>query len=294
MAAQSSPGCANISKQGFLQPHFKLRKTSDLRISPGPRSSFTFISLDQKTIALVTFAMCRPQKVHAYSCGHYVLDADGDACPLSPISSCNAGRREPCDPLLYELIANGRSGHLRYQGVDIMVIVYLSALSCVAPRRNPPAPPTPQSLPGTVPLGPYPSYLPSFHPQQQFSSTYQSHPPPNPGGYYSQPAIQPSYTTTPYNAQPHPMNSSGHGAPPPAVPGYGHRYTPGIGGYPQDPSSYHQGPYQPPQHGPGLQVPVWNAVNSGSSSGTPAKPPVPELSEGRRQWSRSSPRSFVV
>ena len=90
--------------------------------------------------------MCRPEKVHHYVCGHYVLDKPTDGCALSTISTHGmeppelamdgTPRRDPCKALLYELIAVGDFSTCFYEGITIRMIIYRSPSGCQGPKLS--------------------------------------------------------------------------------------------------------------------------------------------------------------
>ena len=155
--------------------------------------------------------MCQPQQVHAFSCGHYVLDKPSDGCTGSRPSLCRRSEtptddREPCRELLYELVAGGDfASSILFKGVQIMITVYRSATMCTGGRFQD------EELPAAAPVAPIqaPAFnhhepnIPYFAPPQYLlGPNYQPRPLQNP----QQP--NPSYGQAPVNLPV--FNHAGH------------------------------------------------------------------------------------
>src|SRR4051794_40446433 len=148
--------------------------------------------------------MCQPQQVHAFSCGHYVLDKPSDGCTGSRPSPCRRSEtptddREPCRELLYELVAGGDfASSILFKGVQIMITVYRSATMCTGGRFQD------EELPAAAPVGPI--QAPAFNHHQPTMLYFA--PPPN-----LTPVINPPQAGTPPqyllgpNDQPRPPQS---------------------------------------------------------------------------------------
>ncbi len=192
--------------------------------------------------------MCRPQKVHLFSCGHYILDKVEDGCTgsrvsphsTSPNPPLSSDRREPCRELLYELVACGSSGLCVFQGAQIMVVVYRSAVMCYGRQTKQNLNPPPAD-PIQTPVAAPPPSVGHHQPTRPYPL-----PPQAPAAFYNPPPAN----IPPYTQQ----ANAGYGAYPPQVslPIYNHATHLPNAPYPQPtnqpPYAYYNPAYTNPSH----------------------------------------------